>query len=313
MKKVLLLVFGFFLAAIALIYFLIPSQILISAAKIAPSPDVAIERLLLDESQWPSWWPTTELNKFRPAKFQQQDYTFTLSKKFYKSLEIEIQRNNDPALLSRLSLIPIRTDSTGIEWTCQLESGNNPFQRINNYWKARSIKGQMDSALNACARFFSHIEKVYGINIERTQLPDTLFVTSRVLTRSVPNQLERYALINKIEAYIATQGTKPSGSPIYNVTRYDDQHFQLMAGLPVTTRIPEENNFSLKYMVKGSFMVTEVLGGESKVKWASAQLKQYFQDYKKTSMAMSFTMLVTDRMLQTDSSRWITRLYEPVY
>ena len=40
---------------------------------------------------------------------------------------------------------------------------------------------------------------------------------------------------------------------------------------------------------------------------------KYFQDYKKISMAMSFTMLVTDRMLQTDSSRWITRLYEPVY
>ena len=313
MKKVLFLVIGFVLAAIALIYLLIPSRIMISSAKIAHSPDVAIERLLLDESQWPSWWPNTELNKFRPARFQQQDYTFSLSQKYYRSLEIAIQRNNDPALLSRLSLVPLRTDSTGLEWTCQIESGNNPFYRIKNYWKARMIKEQMDTALNSCARFFSHIEKVYGINIERTQLSDTLFVTARELTRSFPNQVERYALIRKIETYIAAQGTKPTGSPIYNVTRYDDQQFQLMAGVPVSTRIPEKNNFSLKNMVKGSFMVTEVLGGESQVIWAATQLKQYFQDYKKTSMAMSFTMLVTDRMLQTDSSRWITRLYEPVY
>jgi ABC-type spermidine/putrescine transport system permease subunit I len=66
-------------------------------------------------------------------------------------------------------------------------------------------------------------------------------------------------------------------------------------------------------MVKGSFMVTEVLGGDSTISKASHNMEQYFQDFRRTSMAMNFTMLVTDRQLQPDSSKWITKLYHPVY
>jgi hypothetical protein len=313
MKKWILFIVSIIMLASVFTYLLIPSRIMISASKITNCPDVAVERLLLDETQWSKWWPGTELNKFYSASFQQKDFTFTLINKFYKSLEIHILPKNGTALISRLSIVPLSKDSTGIEWSCEMESGNNPLKRISNYWKAKSIKEQIDTALIHCANFFSNTEKVYGIKIQRTQLPDTLFVTARFLSQSLPAQADLYRLIKQIETYIVSQGTRPTGSPIYNITQLNDQQYQLMAGVPVVIRIPEKDNFSLKYMVKGSFMITEVLGGESQVKWAAGQLKQYFQDYKKTSMAMSFTRLVTDRMLQTDSSRWITQLYEPVY
>ena len=73
------------------------------------------------------------------------------------------------------------------------------------------------------------------------------------------------------------------------------------------------DGYTFKKMIKGSFMVTEVVGGEYTVAKASKSLQQYFTDYKKTSMAINFTMLITDRMYQPDTTKWITRLYQPVY
>lgn len=313
MKRLLLIGIAIIITSLVAVYAFIPSQITITSAAIAEAPDVAIERLLMDESHWPAWWKNCELNKFHSATLSQNPYTLSLQQKFYKSLQFNIEAPNQKTVSSRLTLVPLRKDSTGMEWTCQLEAGNNPIQRIQNYRKAKSIKLLLDSCLRPCVRFFSKTENVYGIQIERTKLADTLFVTAKKQFGSKPNQQDIYTLIKQIEGYIQTQGTKPSGSSIYNISQLSENQYQLMVGVPVSFRIKETKPFEIKYMVPGSFLVTEVLGGEYTVQRSSRQLKQYFQDYKKTSMAMSFTMLVTDRSLQPDSSRWITRLYEPVY
>lgn len=313
MKRFLLIGLAIIITSLVAVYAFIPSRITITSAAIAEAPDVAIERLLLDESHWPAWWKNCELNKFQSATLTQDSYTLSLQQKFYKSLQFDIEAPNQKNVSSRLTLVPLRKDSTGMEWTCQLEVGNNPIQRIQNYRKAKEIKSLLDSCLRPCVRFFSKTENVYGIQIERTKLADTLFVTAKKQFSSKPNQQDIYTLIKQIEAYIQAQGTKPSGSSIYNISQLSENQYQLMAGVPISFRIKDTKPFEIKYMVPGSFLVTEVLGGEYSVQYSSRQLKQYFQDYKKTSMAMSFTMLVTDRSLQPDSSRWITRLYEPVY
>lgn len=313
MKKILLMGFSVIIASLVAVYVFIPSRITITSAAIAAAPDVAIERVLMEEARWPTWWKNCELSKFGSPNLSQPPFTITLKEKFYKSLQFDINAPNQPIVSSRLTLVPLRKDSTGFEWTCQLEAGNNPVQRFLNYRKASAIKLLLDSTLQPCVRYFSNTENVYGIQIERTKLPDTLFVTAKKQFSSKPNLTDIYKLIKQIEGYIQTQGTKPSGSPIYNISQLAENQFQLMAGVPVSFRVKETQPFEIKYMVPGSFLVTEVLGGEYSVQHSARQLKQYFQDYKKTSMAMSFTMLVTDRSLQPDSSRWITRLYEPVY
>ena len=313
MKRILLIGVSIIITSLAAVYIFIPSRITITSAAIAAAPDVAVERILMEEAHWPAWWKYCELSKFGSPNLSQPPFTITLREKFYKSLQFDINAPDQPTVSSRLTLVPLRKDSTGFEWSCQLEAGNNPIQRLLNYRKAREIKSLLDSTLQPCVQFFSNTENIYGIQIERTKLPDTLFVTTKKQFSTNPSQHDIYNLIKQIEGYIKTQGSKPSGSSIYNVSQLTENQYQLMAGVPISMRIKENKPFEIKYMVPGSFLVTEVVGGEYSVQHSARQLKQYFQDYKKTSMAMSFTMLVTDRSLQPDSSRWITRLYEPVY
>ena len=66
-------------------------------------------------------------------------------------------------------------------------------------------------------------------------------------------------------------------------------------------------------MVLGNILVGEVKGGLSTILNAEKQLANYVFDYGKASPAIPFQSLVTDRSLEADSSKWITRLNYPIF
>ena len=42
------------------------------------------------------------------------------------------------------------------------------------------------------------------------------------------------------------------------------------------------------------------------------QMEQYVSDHKYVRIAIPFQSLVTDRMNEPDSSKWITKIYYPI-
>jgi len=318
MKKIFLFLGLLLLVFVAGIYIFIPSTINITSAAVVQTTDDGAERFIMDETKWPLWWNYNDPNNAADTKqlavvFSAGHDVYKMTDKFYKSVAIHIKHNNLVQLESKMSLIPMALDSTGIEWKCSIETGSSLYKKIDGYFNARRIKENMDTVLANLKSFLSKNENVYGIPIEKNHLKDTLYVTAKTIVPSYPSTIVIYELIKKIQAYASQNGTNQTGNPIFNVTDMGNNHLQLMAGVPVDKNIVEKNGFSLKHMVRGNFMITEVVGGNNAVNKASENLHQYFSDYHKTSMAMSFTMLVTDRMYQPDSSKWITKIYLPVY
>lgn len=296
-------------------YIFIPVRISISSTAFIKTTDLGTERFVLDETNWRKWWNYTDSSSREHAlkgPFMRNGDKYHLIQKFYKSVDINIFHNAE-SLNSKLLIIPLALDSTGIEWKTEISSGNDPFTKLTKYLDARKIKKNMDQVLASLSGFLSNIENVYGINIEKNHLKDTLYVTAKTDLTHYPSTEELYNHIKKIQAYVTKNGVQQSGSPIFNVTQMDNNRYQLMAGIPVNQFLKEADGYSSKNMVKGNFMISEVVGGNYAVDKAAESLQQYFLDYRKTSMAMNFTMLVTDRLLQPDSSKWITKLYRPVY
>lgn len=316
MKKWLLFLFALIVLFAAGTYVFIPSVITIASSEVAKTTDIGAERVIIDENKWAQWWNYGHKETAIPGSsgegFRMGDYTCKLTGKFYKSAEISIN-NAGLQLSSKLVIVPLGIDSTGIQWTSELPSGNNPIARFQHYREAIRIKKNMDAVLSNLRDFLSKTENVYGINVERTQLKDTLYVSAKTSLSAYPSVKDIYNLIGKINTYLTKNNSPATGSPIYNITQMDQAHYQLMAAVPTDRKLQETEGFAMKNMIKGSFMITEVVGGEKEVAHAWQNLRQYFQDYRKTSMAMNFTMLVTDRMLQPDSSKWVTKLYMPVY
>ncbi len=317
MRKGLLLLVVVIAVLLAGVYVLIPAKITIAAAAVVKTTDIGAERYIVDDTKWGLWW-NYDSTQNKPAdtgsgkQFSNQAYSYVQTNRFYKASEIEIQKEG-AKILSKMVIVPLAVDSTGIEWKCEIETGSNPITRITQYLEAKKIKQGMDGVLGRLKAFLAKPENVYGISIEKNFLKDTLYISTKQLLPSPPSNKEIFALIDKVKIYLTQNQSEPSGSPIYNVTQMDQNKYQLMVAVPTNKSVKETDIFSKKVMIKGSFMITEVVGGDSTIKASSKQLQQYFQDYRKTSMAMNFTMLVTDRMLQPDSSKWVTKLYMPVY
>ncbi|MCW3088071.1 MAG: hypothetical protein JWQ78_1457 [Sediminibacterium sp.] len=315
MKKLSLLLVALLILFCISSYLFIPSRINITSSAVMRASENSTERFALTEENWSKWWNSGQGDHgitTVPDIFAVKGDIFRLTEKFYKSAKINIRHGTQP-LPSELVIIPLGVDSTGIQWSCSLESGANPFNRLSRYFAAFAIKKNMDTVLGRMQLFLSKKENVYGIHIARVSTIDTLLVTSKTVLSTYPNTPAIYELVKAIQAYAEKNGARQAGNPIYNVTRIDDTRFQLMTAVPIDKEIKANSRFLFKRMVRGSFMVTEVVGGEHTVEKAAQSLKQYFEDYRKTSMAIPFTMLVTDRVYQPDTSKWITKIYQPVY
>ena len=301
-----------FLAAVLLLlclstYIFIPKTLVVTSSVVIGTSEAGTERFVLDTARWHSWW-----NDPQNHAFVSGSDSFRLTERLYKSAKINVTHDKR-VLKTDMVVIPLSLDSTGIEWKFNETASLNPFTRFVQYREALKLKQNLDTVLGRLRQFLSSYVNVYGIPITRTSINDTAYAAARTVLRTQPRTPDIYALIKKVQSYISQHRRKQTGSPIYNVTKMEDNAYQLMVAVPVDTLLQGNTEFLARRMVRGAFMVTEVTGGEASVDKASKALQQFFTDFRRTSMAMDFAMLITDRMYQPDTSKWITRLYKPVY
>ena len=66
-------------------------------------------------------------------------------------------------------------------------------------------------------------------------------------------------------------------------------------------------------MVKnGNILVVEVRGDQQTINEAIKQIEKYITDYQRSIIAIPFQSLITDRSKESDSTKWITKIYYPV-
>lgn len=286
---------------IAATYIFIPRTLELSAIAYTNCTPPAAYRLVSDEAQWNKWWPE-----------HKDTGSLRITKRKYNALEINIQ-SRGVYTGSTLHFVPLPADSLALQWQCSLPGGNNPFTKIVQYNRAVTLKKKMSALLGQLAGFLSHKKNVYGYSIQRTSTTDTLLVATRTVLPSYPLTPDVYRLVDTLKKYIITQDAKQTGPPIMNVTQVGNHAFQLMVALPTNRPLPGNRDILFRKMVPGAFMVADVQGGDYSVVHALRQMNLYFDDYKRTSMAIPFAALITDRMQEPDSTRWLTRIYAPVY
>jgi hypothetical protein len=161
--------------------------------------------------------------------------------------------------------------------------------------------------------YLSIFENVYGFRMQESTVTDTFFISTKAVSPVYPGTDFIYTLVNKLRRFCTSQGCTVTGSPMLNITRLDSAHYQVRTALPVNREMLGKEDITTGKMVAGKFIVTEVTGGVHKVEATLEQVHNYFRDYGRTAMAIPFSYLVTDRQQQPDSSRWVTRIYAPVY
>jgi hypothetical protein len=97
-----------------------------------------------------------------------------------------------------------------------------------------------------------------------------------------------------------------------NIRKLENDSFETQVALPTTQKLSDDGKFSFRRMIPGNFMTAEVKGGAYTANEAQKQLELFIADYNRSKIANSFQLLVTNRLKEPDTLKWITKIYVPV-
>ena len=310
MKKWFLLIIVLLMILAVSVYLFIPNFVSISFSLPVNATRDGIYRKLQDEKNWNNWWP--EKNNNKANQFFYHGFQYSLDDRKVTSLIISISKNNIKAITS-LDLISINNDSANLVWQGVLPTSYNPIKRLQKYFVVKQINKDIGSLLKNMQSFFSRPENIYGFTIRQEPVVDSILVSTFAISKDYPSTVFIYHLLDQLKEYIKNQSAKETGYPMLNINTEDSINYLTRVAIPVDKELKSSGNISYKHMLgRGKILVVEVKGGSGAINNAFYQMKNYVNDYQRVAPAIPFLSLVTDRMKEPDSSKWITRIYYPV-
>lgn len=313
MQKWMLGLLVFLILAAAFIYGFIPSRLVFSRSLTIEAHQRAVFRSLTQQHLIEKWWQAQEKQEPGTTGFIDADgYSFRLQPGAFDIITVHSRKGTASLPPSYISVTPLQKHVSLVEWKFEQASGTGPLQRVRNYLHAKGINNRMAAVFDSLQHFMQDAENVYGIRIENTRVSDTLLITSRRETAAIPGTADYYSMIDSLEAYIKSRGAVATNYPMLHIVQTDRNNYQTTVAIPVNKIVPDEGNIRLNRMIPGNILTAEVRGGLHTVMNAMQQMEYFASENSLASPAMPYQQLITNRLLQPDSSKWITRIYYPV-
>lgn len=313
MKKLLVGLAICILLMVGCTYFFIPNRIKISRHIVINANQQGSFRFLADKNNWSKWWkgPVTDSGG-KNGELTYGDYNFQISQVLHNAFEINLSTNN-ATTSSLLQIFSISLDSINISWSTEFIAGNNPLRRIQQYFAAKKMAIYFEDILDALKKHLSSLKNIYGLDIKKEKVQVQLLISTKKSFPHYPTTPDIYALVDKLKNHMKKAGIKDEGFPMLNIQTQDNGNYIVQVALPVPKKIPEEDDISVKWMMKdGNILTGQVVGGINKLDSSMKQFDKYISDYQRTIIAIPFQLLITDRLKQTDSTKWVTHIYYPV-
>ena len=313
MKKWLLFTILILLLLLSAIYLFFPRVSNVTNVKKIHCNVNSINRLLLVEDKWARWWPGhIEHDSLANRNiFTYKDYKYVVTGSRYNAIVIEAL-HQQLAIEGAIFFLPIGHDCVQVEWKYALGTNANPVSRIHLYQVTKKLNNNMMDILESMKNFLEKPENVYGMRIDQVLVKDTILVTTKISAGQYPSMNKVYELISGIKAYIQANNAEETNYPMLHVWQ-DSGLFHTTVAIPVNRKIPENNTYVLKRMVPGKILVSEVTGGLSRTREALRELEIFMSDNHLSSPAIPFESLITNRVQEPDSSKWVTKIYYPVF
>lgn len=292
--------------AVGAIYIFIPARINIAETTLVKVNTDAAYRTLIQEKNWLKWWPAS-------TGFTYNKLSYRLTRSMFNAFELEIILPDD-SLSSKLGLVPVGLDSTAFGWSCILNTGNNPIKRFFQFRQSKAIKKNLNELLGRLNEYLANEENVYGFTVKEVKVVDSVLLSTRHTFDHYPDETDIGTMIRKLRNYISSQQALEKNYPMLNVRPVSEKIYETMVAIATDKRLPATENFAPKFVLKGgNILETEIRGGPFKIKEAVFQFELYKNDFRKVSPAIPYQLLVTDREKETDTTKWITKLYYPVF
>ncbi len=301
---------------LASIYIFIPQQIIVSEVEDVESSERIISEYLNSGKNRRDWWPsvgqTADTIAGDSSVFEYAGYKFDFKNPAYNFNEVLIS-NNSLKINSIITWDLSHENLFRIRWRASIPASYNPVTRISQYIQAHKLKAQMASIMDRLLTFIVNSKNVYGINFERHIVKDTILATSNTLSANYPKTSEVYQRINSVKKYLQERDAKQVNPPMLNVSKNEQGVYQTLIAVPINKVIQPGPGILINRMVPGNILVAEIKGGPRTIAEGFNQMNVYLKDFKLISPALPFESLITDRLAEPDTSKWITKIYYPIF
>jgi hypothetical protein len=309
MKKILLSVVILVILALVAIYWLVPASPSIDAS-IGINANPSVTTRILREASWKLWWPSSASSKDSILELNNQQ--FSIIDKQYNSLKVLISKEQF-SFGTSLNIIPLSLDSVRLEWIGRPVVANSPVKRIQQYNASKEIRESLRLLLDTLRSFLEQPANTYDLHIIQEKVKDTLLITRKSVLKSYPDIATVYEMVNSLHAYAKKRGLNEMNYPMLHVLKLDKDEYSTMVAIPVDREVPTHDGIAFKRMAPGNILVTEVRGGPYTIQRAFTRYEEYLQDYHRISPALPFESMVTDRIAEPDTTKWVTKIYYPVF
>jgi hypothetical protein len=314
MKRWILTLLVLLVLVIASVYLFFPKEVIGSNIEKIGCSINGINRFVMAENKWKAWWPGKVVNDTDSQKyiFEYNGYKYIITRVEYNAILIDMQGLN-LNINGTIFFLPLKIDSVQAEWKYVLKTTSNPVNRIHLYLTEKNINSNMKDILRSMKSFLDKKENVYGMKINQVMVKDTILMFTEYNSEQYPSTRKIYSLIDGIKNYIASNHAEETNYPMLNVTNSDSGYYKVKVAIPVNKEIPQNRTYTMRRMVPGKILVGQVMGGSYRAREALRELGLYIADYEYSSPAIPFQSLVTNRMEEPDSTKWVTRVYYPIF
>jgi hypothetical protein len=299
MRKIIGSVLVILLLSLAAIYLIIPNQLVIKGSQMVYQPSSGLIRGMMQTSKWSEWMPK-EIDLKATSSLVATIQTELNQDGIKVPVEFSIENGEN-----KNSIIGFETSMDNSHWS--------PIARVQYFIFAKAIQNKLNKVLIAASNYYNYSKGVYGFDIIETKVKDSSYVAIDQTLTDTPSLVKVYEMVDQLTAYINTQNGKAIGDPMVNITRADANEIYIQVAIPIERDIPVNGAFSIKKMVLGNLLSVKVQGDQAKVNEAFEATKQYINDKQKYSPAIPFVIYNTNRLLEKDSSRWISTINYPIY
>ncbi len=306
MKKWMAAILIIFLLFLIIIYFLFPPQFTVSNTILLKANPNSIYRCLSNEAKWEKILEEDVANS--------PNQKIKTGQKLMGSIEVQI-KDKGSSFPGLIEILALNNDSAAIKWTLNVEGGPNLLKKIQHYFIAKNLKNSTAEILSSMKKFLEKEENIYDIKVQIVNIKDTLLIAIKTTSKNYPDLQEVYDRIDNLQNYAAANGARQTGYPMLSVRTGDSLNFEIITGLPINKNLKGGGIILHKEMPStGRMLATnEIKGGPYTIRKAFNNLEDFFEDHKFISPAVPFESLITNRMQEKDTSRWVTQIYYPVY
>ena len=307
MKKVLYILVPilFFL----IISYLLPTQKPTTETISVSMPVDAITRVVTNQKDWAKWFPGTKVND---SVYTYYESPITIHKVLMNGFKATMVNKGVEVDLD-FSFMADYNAKTSFTLNTVMKITYNPLLRFKQFLSLNSVENDCKRLLYQMQDYFSDVKKVYGFPIEMQKVPNSSYVSTKQTYDHEPTTDEIYALIDEVNEFIDGVEVKIMNYPILNVFKEDSSSYTAMVAVATERDIPSNGKFMLKNMMLGNIVVCEVIGDKNVIRECNEAVKNYVQDHRKTSPAISFERLITNRRTVQDSTKWRTTINYPVF